>query len=175
VRPPAVFHSEAADCFVSERHHRPQAKLARRTDKTQARVESADVVLVRQVGAVQRRAKARVRPGELRTCDVFRCFDPKPVPPRSLPIVTDRPRTSRISGPAHHRINAENAYFYRTKANSRIAVTPKVTPVIAAAERAARSVGALREYLWGRPAILRQRQSCGRGFDSAHTQYLVAL
>ena len=47
---------------------------------------------------------------------------------RPSPIVTDRPRTSQISGPAHHRINAENAYFYRLFANSNIAVTPKVTP-----------------------------------------------
>jgi hypothetical protein len=47
---------------------------------------------------------------------------------RPSPIVTDRPRPSQISGPAHHRTSAENDYFYRLFANSNIAVTPKVTP-----------------------------------------------
>src|SRR5258706_14511575 len=41
-----------------------------------------------------------------------------------------RTRTSRISGPAHHRISADNACFYRRNANSGIAVTPKVTPPV---------------------------------------------
>jgi hypothetical protein len=41
---------------------------------------------------------------------------------------------------AHHRINPENAYFYRANANSKIAVTLKVTPVVAAEERASRGV-----------------------------------
>src|ERR1700733_1633340 len=36
---------------------------------------------------------------------------------------------SRSGGPAHHRISAENAYFYRLFANSNIAVAPKVTPL----------------------------------------------
>jgi hypothetical protein len=35
--------------------------------------------------------------------------------------------TSLDGGPAHHRINAENAYFYRSKANSILAVTQEVT------------------------------------------------
>ena len=48
----------------------------------------------------------------------------------SIPPLSDRPRTSQISGPAHHRINAENAYFCRLLVNSNIAVTPKVTPQI---------------------------------------------
>jgi hypothetical protein len=38
------------------------------------------------------------------------------------------PWTLLAGGPARHRINAENAYFYRANANSRIAVTPKITP-----------------------------------------------
>src|SRR5476651_427853 len=47
--------------------------------------------------------------------------------PDQLARVPDRPRTSRISGPAHHRISAENAYFYRNNTNSIIAVTQEVT------------------------------------------------
>jgi hypothetical protein len=39
------------------------------------------------------------------------------------PNATERLRNS---GPAHHRINAENAHFYRTNANSKIAVTRKL-------------------------------------------------
>jgi len=39
----------------------------------------------------------------------------------------DRYRSSRISGPAHRRIIAESAYFYRNNANSIITVTRKVT------------------------------------------------
>ena len=35
-------------------------------------------------------------------------------------------------GPAHHRISAENIYFKSNNANSIIAVTPKVTPLIRA-------------------------------------------
>jgi hypothetical protein len=34
---------------------------------------------------------------------------------------------SAIKVPAHHRINAENVYFYRIKANSIISVTQRVT------------------------------------------------
>jgi len=41
-----------------------------------------------------------------------------------------------FSPAAHHRINPENAYFYRANANSKIAVTLKVTPVVAAEEGA---------------------------------------
>ena len=40
-----------------------------------------------------------------------------------------KPAIWESGGPAHHRINAETAYFYRNNANSRIAVTPKVTPM----------------------------------------------
>src|SRR5580692_7917466 len=36
------------------------------------------------------------------------------------------PWTLLDGGPAHHRISAENNYFYRLFANSNIAVTPKV-------------------------------------------------
>jgi hypothetical protein len=47
-------------------------------------------------------------------------------------LPSERPRTLanvyEISGPAHHRTSAENAYFCRLFANSNIAVTPKVTP-----------------------------------------------
>jgi hypothetical protein len=47
---------------------------------------------------------------------------------------------SAIYCAAHHRINAENAYFYRVNANSKITVTPKVTPALAAGEKASRGV-----------------------------------
>ena len=53
---------------------------------------------------------------------------------------TGRPRRPGINGwwPAHHRINAGNACFYRAYANSRIEVTPRVTPAVAVAEKASR-------------------------------------
>ena len=57
-----------------------------------------------------------------------------------LANVCDRCRTSTNSGPAHHRISAENDYFYRHDANSRISVTPLVTPAAAAAYRTLRGV-----------------------------------
>ena len=44
------------------------------------------------------------------------------------------------SGPAHHRIKAENPYIYGINVNSRIAVTLKVTPAVAATEWPSRGV-----------------------------------
>jgi len=58
----------------------------------------------------------------------YTCFSGVLTRMPSSSIITDRTRTSQISGPAHHRISAENAYFYRANANSKIEVSPKVTP-----------------------------------------------
>ncbi len=74
--------------------------------------------------------------------------------------LSERPRTSAnvsgIVGPLTIELTRENAYFYRSNANSKISVTPKLTPTLAAAKRALtrRLIDALREYLWGRPAAL---------------------
>jgi hypothetical protein len=55
-------------------------------------------------------------------------------------IGNPKPAIWESGGPAHHRINAENVYFYSTNANSRIEVTPKVTPAVAVAEWASRDI-----------------------------------
>ena len=61
--------------------------------------------------------------------------------PRSkLKKIEISPNGLGLHWPLYHRTNAGNAYFYSTNANSRIPVTPKVTPAIAAAERDSRSV-----------------------------------
>jgi hypothetical protein len=52
----------------------------------------------------------------------------------------DWPVASGKWWPAHHRISAENADFYWVNADSKITVTPKVTPALAAGERASRGV-----------------------------------
>jgi hypothetical protein len=56
---------------------------------------------------------------------------------RSLPIV---PNHRKLVGPLTIELMRETAIFYRANANSRIAVTPKVTPALAAGERASRGV-----------------------------------
>jgi hypothetical protein len=55
-------------------------------------------------------------------------------------IGNETPAIWESGGPAHHRINAENADFYGVNADSKITVTPKVTPALAAGERASRGV-----------------------------------
>src|ERR1700679_1544883 len=47
-------------------------------------------------------------------------------------IGNKKPAIWESGGPAHHRINAENAYFYRNNANSKIAVTQEVTQTLSA-------------------------------------------